>query len=176
MENIIGKIKIFLSKYNNLYLRRIIIILIIIFALRLIDYYMYGSRKTYENENMQNTVLTKEEKIKQKEVKKSKEIINSFIWSCTNQRYEEAYDMLSKECKKEQFPDLQVFINNFINQKIDIKNKYYIGQEENGDIYYIDVTKNPLTTGGINQELYKIKCKLILENNITKITILKEGE
>ena len=43
------------------------------------------------------------------------DIIKEFVENCNNQKIEEAYNMLTDECKEVLYPDIETFENNYYN-------------------------------------------------------------
>ena len=104
--------------------RIVIIIASAILLLQLINYW-YGHRENKvndENINMQNVVSKSDEvevtsqkstvageRVLNDKLNKETEVITEFVENCTNQRIEEAYNMLTEECKEELYSSLSDF-------------------------------------------------------------------
>lgn len=81
--------------------------------------------------------------------KNSKELIEQFVKYCNNNKIEDAYGMISKDCKTVLFPNINIFKNNYI-KKIFNQNKTVKVEKEiygNG-IYKITYMNNILQSGG----------------------------
>lgn len=81
--------------------------------------------------------------------KNSKELIEQFVKYCNNNQIEDAYSMISKDCKSVLFPNINTFKNNYI-KKIFNKNKTAKVEKEiygNG-IYKVTYMNNILQSGG----------------------------
>lgn len=80
----------------------------------------------------------------------SAEIIDNFIEYCNNGQVENAYELLSEECKTILYPSLEDFTKKYYN-KIFNEKKSYIYQAwisgYNSDTYRIDFTEDMLATG-----------------------------
>ena len=115
------------------------------------------------------------------------ETLNNFIDYCNNANVNEAYNLLSEDCKKEMYPTTEKFEINYYN-KIFGKNKKNVSVENwIYNIYKVNFIDDPLSTGKYNTE-NKIQdyitiveeendnLKINLNNYIGKKIIDKEKE
>lgn len=92
------------------------------------------------------------EGVSNKNLKTAQEMIERFLTNCNEQKYEEAYGLLTDECKEEMYPSLDVFVNSYAS-------KIFNGQKINcniqnwtGDIYKVEIAGDILATGKVNED------------------------
>lgn len=131
------------------------------------------SQNTYvdktENPSPTNTSVLTGEKIQDSQDSTNKNLINQFVEYCNNNQIQEAYDMLSAECKELLYPNINVFNQAYVQSIFYIKRMYsmqnwYIGS--NIYTYYIKYTEDIMATGNVNSD----------ENKGDYITIIKKGD
>lgn len=170
---------------NEKYIFEIIcVIVFIIFFLQVINGQISNNKIDVGEKN------TISEKFSDEEVSTTEQLIENFITLCKNERYEEAYELLTEDCKKE------VFENNFSNFNKEYCKKYLIGldkyykniteQKEDVIIYKIQYYQNALETGKTSTESDYISIvmnkdevnnsKLNIAGFIKKQDIIKEYE
>lgn len=106
------------------------------------------------------------------------EIIKSFVEACNNKNYEQAYNLLSAECKEVEYPTLQDFQNDYIKHIMENSVSY---QLELWTVYDGHITYrvtfyegNLLQNGGIPpEENYVDYITLLQEENEIKLNINK---
>lgn len=106
------------------------------------------------------------------------EIIKSFVEACNNKNYEQAYNLLSAECKEVEYPTLQDFQNDYIKHIMENSVSY---QLELWTVYDGYITYrvtfyegNLLQNGGIPpEENYVDYITLLQEENKIKLNINK---
>ena len=106
------------------------------------------------------------------------EIIKSFVEACNNKNYEQAYNLLSAECKEVEYPTLQDFQNDYIKHIMENSVSY---QLELWTVYDGYITYrvtfyegNLLQNGGIPpEENYVDYITLLQEENEIKLNINK---
>lgn len=102
------------------------------------------------NNNLENNSQNINSKITTDTTRKnSKELIEQFVKYCNNNQIEDAYSMISKDCKSVLFPNINTFKNNYI-KKIFNQNKTAKVEKEiygNG-IYKVTYMNNILQSGG----------------------------
>ncbi len=76
-------------------------------------------------------------------------IIDTFIKYCNAGQVENAYDLLTEECKEEIFPSLDSFKNKYFNNVFKTYKTYSI-QNWMGSTYKIKLTEDALTTGKVS--------------------------
>lgn len=82
-------------------------------------------------------------------LKKHTKIIDAFINNCNNGRIQEAYDILTDECKETVFPTVEVFKNKYYNN-VFTSPKTYSLQNWTGNTYKIMIIDDALATGKVS--------------------------
>lgn len=156
-----------LFRFINRNLTKIIIVIIIlVFALSLIQIINYqagnrtvaNNKKIEENQAIKNSVTNtyenqSESMVSQGDLKFEEEqqlggTLDSFLQSCINGNYEQAYNLLSNDCKEVLYPSLDLFVQQYCNKYAG--NKQYSFQSwtsQNSYIYYVKIFDNMLSTG-----------------------------
>lgn len=62
-----------------------------------------------------NEAIITDTKLTEKETKENSEIIEQFVNYCNQKKIEEAYQLLTEDCKAELYPTKEIFISNYIN-------------------------------------------------------------
>jgi len=73
--------------------------------------------------------------------------ISVFVNYCNQEKIENAYNMLSQDCKDELYPTLESFISNYYNRIFTVTKTYSI-QNYSGDTYRVIYKDSLLETGG----------------------------
>lgn len=102
-------------------------------------------------------------------------IVNKFLELCNNAKIEEAYGLLSDDCKSELYPTIEYFKNNYYNNIFDKKREYNLQSwisTSKYTVYKIRYTNSMLSTGTYNQDdVYEDYITLNKSNNTEKISI-----
>ena len=128
MEKVRRAIKLFFAIYGNFLFKIIGIIVLILLTLRGINYLYKENVVDVKKEKEIEKSIEKEEN---KLIEEERELISKFIDYCNNHLIEEAYKMLSENCKKEQFKTKDEFEINYINELFGYKKEYKIEKIEN---------------------------------------------
>ena len=99
--------------------------------------------------------------------------IDQFITYCNEQKVEEAYNLLSDECKEEVYPSIDSFRNNYYNKIFNGKKKNISVENWAGNIYKVTFENDALSTGVYTQEgtIQDYITVLALENNEFRLNI-----
>lgn len=116
--------------------------------------------------NPQQSAISDSIVSKEKYEKQSK-IIDDFIKYCNEGKTQEAYNLLSDDCKEVMFPTLEYFKNNYYNTVFS-ENKIYSIKNWVSNIYKVNIMTNMLALG-------KVSDNTSIEEYFTVITN-KEGE
>jgi len=114
-----------------------------------------------------NTSVITGEVISSKNTEINEKTIKQFIEYCNNGKVEDAYSMISDECKELIYPSLDIFKSNYyekifyINRMYKLENWY---SDSNSYTYYITYTEDVLATGNVNSK----------DNKSDYITIVKK--
>lgn len=74
-------------------------------------------------------------------------LLDSFIDNCNSNHLEEAYNMLTDECKDIVYPTLEAFKKNYYNNMFEGEKKIYSFENWYGDTYYLTLKEDILATG-----------------------------
>ena len=109
------------------------------------------------------------EKIQDEKLK----LISAFLEKCNNGKIEEAYDLLSTDCKEEMFPVLEKFKNDYTDLVFNTVKTYDIKLRMSGkySIYKISIYENALAVGVVNNNAIDSYYTVVEENNDYKINI-----
>lgn len=109
------------------------------------------------------------EKIQDEKLK----LISAFLEKCNNGKIEEAYDLLSTDCKEEMFPVLEKFKNDYTDLVFNTVKTYDIKLWMSGkyNIYKISIYENALAAGVVNNNAIDSYYTVVEENNDYKINI-----
>ena len=144
----------------------------IILAIQGLDYYYKVKNNDNNNsskieENSSNIILPSIETDKNK---KNKNIIKQFVNYCNDENIEEAYQMISTNCKIEKFKDINTFKKNYIEKVFKIKQDIQISRMQDAS-YEITYTDDALLSGGKGKNEKKDYVYIISENDGDKISI-----
>lgn len=170
---ILLKIKNFWRKHRT----QIIIILLVWVIIFVINYILKNfkgaeiPKTTYEP----HTAIMNNSEVPKKLQEPIVELINKYISYCNNKQYEEAYNMLSEECRKALYPNIDSF-KIYIDGVFNGKKEYYIQDYSNVDntyIYSVSIFEDILATGitGKQLEYYEEKFVITNENGNLKLAI-----
>ena len=180
----------------------IIIIAFLFIIFRLINTFYSNSRRI-EREALQNNVnntndISEEnnniiisnssatgETISNSSLKTDTDVITEFLENCNNGNVEEAYNMLTDECKEEMFSTVEDFRtfyygNIFNGSKVTFEIENWVN-----DIYKVDIVPDMLSTGKVNNTVmqdyitvdnYTGEYKLNINNYISRRDINKSQE
>ncbi len=133
----------------------IIIILIVMKSLNEISANQ-NENKT-ETQNIVDTnisyAIISQTNIEQEEATELSKIIEEFVNYCNNNQIEQAYNMISEQCKTLLFPTVEEFRERYYNNIFNDKKNYEIqlwDNRENYYIYRIDYVEDILSTGNAN--------------------------
>ena len=108
--------------------------------------------------------------VTEKEVNKINKTISKFLEYCKNGKKEEAYNMLSKDCKSKEFNTIEQFQNKYIKDRFS-KDDIFEIQLWMGDTYKVSISKDALATGEINSNKKIDYITIIEENEEQKLNI-----
>ena len=107
--------------------------------------------------------------VEESELKENEEIIGQFVDYCNNKKYEEAYELLTYDCREALYPNLEKFVTTYCNRVFDTYKEYNIQSwinNENCKTYKIRYIENSLSTGNYTDS----------KKYEDYITIVKTGE
>lgn len=168
--------------YNQNRKKILVIVLFIVFLILLLQLLNYFTKiKKEDTKVLNNTVEENNNSIKQlisdkssvsgKSVSSSKlkedaNVIDKFMEYCKNKNVQEAYDLITDECKEEMFPTIEDFVKIYYLNIFNEENKTYTVENWVGDIYKVKITNDILSTGKLDDS----------ETKQDYITIMKKDE
>lgn len=158
--------------------RKIIIILLILWLLIMVvnqffkNYSFQDFERTTYNEHQ--AIMDTGETVPEKLIEPINETIDTYFNYCNNKQYEEAYNMVSEECKKIYFPTLEDF-KEYIDIVFDENKIYYLQNFSNYNgvyIYRMRIMEDLMATGLTNKDdLYFYEEKIALKEVDNKISL-----
>ncbi len=155
-----NKIKRIFNQNRELIFRVIIIIVVGFGLLQLLNF--IAKKQNEENANVsanRNATYDRDYEIisgsrKDNETyDEENSIIEDFLNYCNNKEFENAYNILSQECKNAIFPNLETFVSEY-GEKIFFNKRDYNIQAWTSNIYRVRITDNLLETGSIGDSNY----------------------
>ena len=111
-------------------------------------------------------------KVSTKEIKEVGNSINSFVDFCNEGKIEEAYELLSQQCREVLYKDTNTFKNDYYEKVFNGENRTYTVENWTGDTYIVKFTENLLATGkGVSEASFTDYITIIEENNKKKLNI-----
>lgn len=170
MNNIVRKF----NQNRKMICLYIFIFVCIIIGIQVVNYVIkkQNENKSNETNNIQNissyekrTSTLTEKTVNEKINDKNIEIIDKFIKLCNEKKPEEAYSLISDDCKKQKFPSKDDFIKNYYESFFDTEKKYeyeiWINKGTNYTYKIKLYNDNLMQTGGKEtsyiEEYYTIK-------------------
>lgn len=129
-----------------------------------------NSEKSYENES---TSLITGEKVSDKYQDTFGELIDNFLRACLEGDQEEAYNLLSQECKDELYPSKEIFIDKYCKDKFTVNRKYSFQTWSSKEpyIYRIKIFEDMLASGKANTNYIEDYYTIVEENGDHKLNI-----
>ena len=177
-----------LIRYYNQNRKKILwIILIIVFIIAIIQILNFFAKKnngsnskkesvvgniTYSNAVTSNKSSVTGSEISQDKLKKDTDIIDTFFNYCNEGDVEDAYELLTDECKEEMYPSVEDFKKIYYEYLFNGDKKSYTIENWVGDIYRIMITDDILSTGKLNStETRQDYMTVIRKSNEYKLNI-----
>lgn len=186
--------------------RTILIIIAILLFIRLLNYLtVKNDEKKQNSQEVANTTSTNstskdltytsnKSAVKGTTIQKSKlehaqDLLDEFFNNCNNQNLEEAYNLLTDECKEFVYPTFESFQKNYYDNVFEGTTKLYSFENWHDNTYYITIKDDILFTGKtntsdnvkndyitviddkLNIKSYVGRTKIDKENNSKNITI-----
>ena len=157
---------------------KIIIVLIVWLAIFIINYILknYKGVEVPKTAYSPHTSVMNNSTVPKKQQEPIEELIDEYIKYCNNKEYEKAYDMLSSECKRDIYPNIEEF-KEYINGVFNTKKIYSIQNYSNVDktyVYQVNIFEDILATGLTGKEdlqVYSEKFVIKDDNGSLKLSI-----
>ena len=176
------KIRRIINQNSSKIILGIIVIIFVIAITQLLNYIAKESNKN--KQNMQNAENNKSASIDQslypaisqeknndiQETGDYKEFIEKFINLCNEGKPEQAYLLISDNCKEVFYKDYALFFNNYYKKNFNSKKSYSI-QNWIDNIFKVDIKEDILSTGGTTSNNIQDFISVIKENNEYKLNI-----
>lgn len=120
----------------------------------------------------QTSVMTNSSTTKEN-VKKDTEIIKNFIDFCNDNNIEEAYNLLSQQCKDELYKNINDFYNKYYKNIFNEKRSYDIENwaSSKNITYKVKYLNDIMSSGTVNDEYMEEYITVVTENNEKKLNI-----
>ena len=120
----------------------------------------------------QTSVMTNSSTTKEN-VKKDTEIIKNFIDFCNDNNIEEAYNLLSQQCKDELYKNINDFYNKYYKNIFNEKKSYDIENwaSSKNITYKVKYLNDIMSSGTVNDEYIEEYITVVTENNEKKLNI-----
>lgn len=120
---------------------------------------------------LDNNSLVDGGQISSASVTAAKNTIDNFINYCNNGEIEDAYNILSDECKEELYPTIDIFKQNYINGFFD-KQRMCVIENWTNMTYKVTIVDDMLTTGNnIDKNAYIDYMTIVQDKDIYKLNI-----
>lgn len=167
---------------------RIIIIIIFLFLLLQLCNFLAKEKGNVDNENASknskkieqetsNTMVTDQsltsgKQLTNEKLKNASEIINKFLNYCNDGNLNEAYNILTDECKEEMYPTIDDFKKIYYDNTFSGEKKSYTIENWMNDTYQVNISEDSLVTGKINKDETRQDYITVIEKDKTyKINI-----
>ena len=88
--------------------------------------------------------------VSSEKLERDTDVIKQFLDYCNNGNVENAYMLLSEDCKKSLYPNIQEFKNNYLDIIFGENKKIYTIENWTGNTYKIEITEDILSTGKLD--------------------------
>ena len=162
----------------------IISILVVIGLIQILNYYYKVRSENQNNNTSGNTVtfINNNEYIPviggdTLDEEYSEEVINplkSFLEFCNDGNIEEAYSILSNDCKEQSFPTIEQFKDEYIDTYFNTKKTYSMQSwmnNPNCHIYRVSIQEDYLSSGKVSEMELEEYCTIVNENGEYKLNI-----
>jgi hypothetical protein len=161
---------------------------VVLVIIHLLNYFVTQNKKNEEDENVSNekekiiisentivdgtTSKVTGDTISTEKISLNSQIINEFIEDCNDGNIEDAYELLTEDCKEILYPTIDDFKENYYSEKFS-ENKLCEITNWEKNTYLIKLKQDALATGDINQTENYIEDYITIdeENGKTKLNI-----
>lgn len=162
---------------------RIIIIIIFLFLLLQLCNFLAKEKNDVSNDNVNknstkteqktdNTMLsdqslTSGKQLSNEKLKKASNIINEFLNYCNDGNFNEAYNLLTDECKEEMYPTIGDFKKIYYDNTFGGEKKSFTIENWIDNTYQVKISENSLATGKISEDNTKQDYITVIEKDKT---------
>lgn len=166
--------------YNNNRMRIWIAIAIIVLVVLVIQFFNLLAKKDNNENKNQNKVISAEayknnisinQEIKNESVAEQSDlVIDQFIRFCNAGNIEQAYALLTDECKEKIFPSIEYFKNNYYSLNFRTQ-KLYSKTLYSGNTYKVKIYENILNSGSMSGDAIEDYYTIVKKDNGIKLNI-----
>lgn len=166
----------FVNQNRNIIILVIVICAFIVLLIKTLNGFF--SNPQVKNEDNQNNISNDVQKTKNSVISNSTldnktaqdnyDVLKKFVQLCNENNIEEAYNLLSDECKQNVYPNLEGFTQNYVNivfkNKKNLEAKNWI-EYEDYVTYLVTYTGDIISTGDVNSEKFQDYITIDCESN-----------
>ena len=174
---IINKLKRYVNQNTFRLILGILACLFVIFIIQILNNRAKSNFEQNKKNNASEQTLPKDTSnqspitgvtVTGKTSEQNSDIISEFVEYCNNGNIEDAYNLLTNECKEEIFPDLEVFKNNYYKRVFD-EQKHCSVQlwKTDRDVYTykVRILNDLLSSGKYNDSVYEDYVTVVEQND-----------
>lgn len=161
--------------------RGILIVAFILVIIQVLNYFQGKKNTKVNNVSKTNTIntitnntsLTTDKSalgtgsVSENQLKSDINIIDGFLSLCNNKKFEEAYKLVSTDCKNNLFTTYEIFKKTYCD-KIFNSYKTYTTENWSGNTYRVKITEDPLATGKTSNDMAIQEYMTIVDENKEK--------
>ena len=161
--------------------RGILIVAFILVIIQVLNYFQGKKNTKVNNVSKTNTIntitnntsLTTDKSalgtgsVSESQLKSDINIIDGFLSLCNNKKFEEAYKLVSTDCKNNLFTTYEIFKKTYCD-KIFNSYKTYTTENWSGNTYRVKITEDPLATGKTSNDMAIQEYMTIVDENKEK--------
>lgn len=161
--------------------RGILIVAFILVIIQVLNYFQGKKNTKVNNVSKTNTIntitnntsLTTDKSalgtgsVSESQLKSDINIIDGFLSLCNNKKFEEAYKLVSTDCKNNLFTTYEIFKTTYCD-KIFNTYKTYTTENWSGNTYRVKITEDPLATGKTSNDMAIQEYMTIVDENKEK--------
>ena len=166
----------FVNQNRNIIILVIVICAFIVLLIKTLNGFFSNPQVKYEDN--QNNISNDVQKTKNSVISNSTlnnktaqdnyDVLKKFVQLCNENNIEEAYNLLSDECKQNVYPNLEGFTQNYVNivfkNKKNLEAKNWI-EYEDYVTYLVTYTGDIISTGDVNSEKFQDYITIDCESN-----------
>ena len=161
--------------------RGVLIVAFILVIIQVLNYFQGKKNTKVNNVSKTNTIntitnntsLTTDKSalgtgsVSENQLKSDINIIDGFLSLCNNKKFEEAYKLVSTDCKNNLFTTYEIFKTTYCD-KIFNTYKTYTTENWSGNTYRVKITEDPLATGKTSNDMAIQEYMTIVDENKEK--------